>query len=130
VSDPDLKQRVGREGEAAAERFLRKQGYRILAKNLRSDLGELDLVAEDGHVLVFIEVKTRRTDGYGGAVEAVHGRKQKKLIALASQYLARYHLMNRQCRFDVVLLQGGAQGVTRIDHVKHAFEVPGDDSRW
>ncbi len=130
MSQSNARQVVGQAGEAEAERYLRHKGYRIVARNLRSQLGELDLVAEDGQVLVFVEVKARRTEEYGGAVEAVHARKQKKLIELASQYLARYHLMHRQCRFDVVLLQDGVQGETHIDHVQNAFEVSGDDRRW
>jgi putative endonuclease len=126
----DPRRLFGQEGEATAERYLRLKGYRIVAKNLRSSLGELDLVAEDGQVLVFIEVKARRTGEYGGAIHAVHRRKRGKLIQLASQYLARHHLSNRTCRFDVVLLQGTDTSVPRIEHIKNAFDVPGDDLRW
>jgi putative endonuclease len=125
----DPRRLFGQEGEATAERYLRQKGYRIVAKNIRSSLGELDLVAEDGRVLVFVEVKARRTGEYGGAIHAVHRRKQEKLIQLASQYLARHHLSNRICRFDVVLLQGTAS-CPLIEHIKSAFDVPGDDLRW
>jgi putative endonuclease len=126
----DPRRLFGQEGEATAECYLRRKGYRIVAKNLRSTLGELDLVAEDGRVLVFVEVKARRTGEYGGAIHAVHRRKQEKLIQLASQYLARHHLSNRICRFDVVLLQGADTSAPLIEHIKSAFEVPGDDLRW
>jgi putative endonuclease len=126
----DPRRLFGQEGEVAAERYLRRKGYRIVAKNLRSSLGELDLVAEDGRVLVFVEVKARRTGEYGGAIHAVHRRKQEKLIQLASQYLARHHLSNRICRFDVVLLQGTDTSAPLIEHIKSAFDVPGDDLRW
>lgn len=126
----DPRRLFGQEGETAAERYLRQKGYRIVAKNLRSSLGELDLVAEDGRVLVFVEVKARRTGEYGGAIHAVHRRKQEKLIQLASQYLARHHLSNRICRFDVVLLQGNDTSTPLIEHIKSAFDVPGDDRRW
>jgi len=126
----DPRRLFGQEGEVAAERYLRRKGYRIVAKNLRSSLGELDLVAEDGRVLVFVEVKARRTGEYGGAIHAVHRRKQEKLIQLASQYLARHHLSNRICRFDVVLLQGTNTSAPVIEHIKSAFDVPGDDLRW
>jgi len=126
----DPRRLFGQEGEAAAERFLKGKGYRILARNLRSSIGELDLVAEDGSVLVFVEVKARRTEEFGGAIEAVDRRKQEKLIQLASQFLARHHLTKRPCRFDVVLLQGGDSGASRIEHIPNAFEVPGDDQRW
>lgn len=126
----DPRRLFGQEGETAAARYLQRKGYRILAKNLRSSLGELDLVAEDGAVLVFVEVKARQTDRFGGAIHAVHERKQKKLIQLASQYLARHHWMGRPCRFDVVLLQGAGNADEQIEHIENAFEVPGEDLRW
>ena len=120
----------GQAGESAAEEYLRRKGYRIVARNLRFPLGELDLVAEDGQVLVFVEVKARRTDAFGGAIHAVHHRKQEKLIQLAAQYLARHHIKDRLCRFDVVLLQGSDATVPQIDHIQNAFEISGDDLRW
>ncbi len=126
----DPRRLFGQEGESAAEQYLRHKGYRIVARNLRSSVGELDLVAEDGQVLVFVEVKARRTDGFGGAIHAVHQRKQEKLIQLAAQYLARHHLKDRPCRFDVVLLQGTDAVASQIEHIQNAFEVPGDDLRW
>ena len=126
----DPRRLFGQEGESAAEQYLRHKGYRIVARNLRSSVGELDLVAEDGQVLVFVEVKARRNDAFGGAVHAVHQRKQEKLIQLASRYLARHHLRGRQCRFDVILLQGRGAVTPQIEHIQNAFEVPGDDLRW
>jgi putative endonuclease len=126
----DPRKLFGQEGESAAEQYLRNKGYRILARNVRSSVGELDLVAEDGQVLVFVEVKARRTDAFGGAIHAVHQRKQEKLIQLAAQYLARHHLKDRPCRFDVVLLQGTNAEASRIEHIENAFDVPGDDLRW
>jgi putative endonuclease len=126
----DPRRLLGQEGETTAERYLRHKGYRIMARNLRSSLGELDLVAEDGPVLVFVEVKARRTGAFGGAIHAVHQRKQEKLIQLAAQYLARHHIKDRLCRFDVVLLQSGEAVATQIEHIENAFEVSGDDLRW
>jgi putative endonuclease len=126
----DPRKFFGREGESAAEEYLRQKGYRIVARNLRSSVGELDLVVEDGRVLVFVEVKARRTDAFGGAIHAVHQRKQEKLIQLAAQYLARHHVKDRPCRFDVVLLQGPGAVAPQIEHIQNAFEVSGDDLRW
>jgi len=126
----DPRKLFGQEGESAAEEYLRHKGYRIVARNVRSSVGELDLVAEDGQVLVFVEVKARRTDAFGGAIHAVHQRKQAKLIQLAAQYLARHHLKDRPCRFDVVLLQGTNVKASQIEHIQNAFEIPGDDLRW
>ena len=126
----DPRRLFGQEGEATAERYLRRKGYRIVAKNLRSTLGELDLVAEDGRVLVFVEVKARRSEDFGGAIHAVHRQKQEKLIQLASQYLAKHHLTDRTCRFDVVLLQGTDASAPQIEHIQNAFDVSGGDLRW
>jgi len=130
VASHDRRKLFGQAGESAAEEYLRRKGYRILERNLRSSVGELDLVAEDGPVLVFVEVKARSTDGFGGAIHAVHQRKQAKLIQLAAQYLARHHLNDRLCRFDVVVLQGSDAVASAIEHVQNAFDVPGDDLRW
>jgi putative endonuclease len=88
------------------------------------------LVAEDGAVLVFVEVNARHTDAFGGAVDAVHRPKQDKLIQLAAQYLARHHIKNRPCRFDVVLVQESEANDPQVDHIQNAFEVSGDDLRW
>ncbi|RPH81413.1 MAG: YraN family protein [Nitrospiraceae bacterium] len=126
----DPRKLFGQAGESAAEEYLRRKGYRIVGRNLRSPVGELDLVAEDGQVLVFIEVKARRTDAFGGAIHAVHHRKQEKLIQLAAQYLARHHIKGRLCRFDVVLLQGADDVAPQIEHIQNAFEISGDDLRW
>jgi putative endonuclease len=119
MSDP--RHQFGQAGESWAEQFLRAKGYRILERNLRTPLGELDLVAEDAGVLVFVEVKARSTEAFGGALSAVDHRKQRKLIKLASQYLAQHHWSNRLCRFDVVLVQG--QDRHQIEHLQNAFEV-------
>jgi putative endonuclease len=126
----DPRRLFGQEGESVAERYLRRKGYRILERNARTSVGELDLVVEDGAVLVFVEVKARHTDAYGGAVYAVHRGKQDKLIQLAAQYLARHHINNRPCRFDVVLVQGSETSDPQVDHIQNAFEVSGDDLRW
>ena len=120
----------GETAETEAERYLRRNGYRIMARNLRSTTGELDLVAERGGVLIFVEVKGRQTSAYGGAAYAVDQRKQARLIRLAAQYLARHRVRDRACRFDVVLCHGGITTPARIEHVENAFEVPGDDLRW
>ena len=113
----------GQTSERLAEQFLVSKGYRIVERNLRTSLGELDLVAEDGNVLVFVEVKGRTTDAFGGARLAIDHRKQHKLIQLASQYLAQRHLSDKACRFDVVLVQGDSTPMGQIEHLENAFEV-------
>ncbi len=125
----DPRHEFGRDSETNAEQFLRRKGYAILERNLRTTIGELDLVADDHGVLVFVEVKARTTGAFGGALLAVDRRKQAKLIRLARQYLARRHLSDRVCRFDVVLVQGDAESSFRIEHIEHAFDVP-DQAGW
>ena len=120
----------GKLAESDAERYLRSKGYRILDRNVRSSIGELDLVAKTGDVLVFVEVKARSTRAYGGAIHAVDARKQARLVRLAARYLAAHRLRNPPCRFDVILCTGGAGKASGIEHIEGAFEVPGDDLRW
>lgn len=125
----DPRHQFGQDSEASAEQFLRRKGYAILERNLRTTIGELDLVADDHGVLVFVEVKARTTGAFGGALLAVDRRKQAKLIRLAGQYLAQRHLSDRVCRFDVVLVQGDAESSFQIEHIEHAFDVP-DQAGW
>lgn len=126
----DARKQTGLQGEARAEAVLRRKGYRILARNLRSSTGELDLVADDHGVLVFVEVKARRTPAFGGVSFAVDPRKQLRVIRQAAQYLAHHRIRNRPCRFDVVLLSDDGAGTPQVEHIRNAFEVPGDDLRW
>ena len=116
----------GRKAESEVERYLRRNGYRILQRNARSWFGELDLVAQIEQVLVFVEVKARRTTAFGGAPYAVHARKQDKLVRLAAHYLARHGT----CQFDVLLYTESATGHLEIEHLEHAFEVSGDQLQW
>jgi putative endonuclease len=127
MSDP--RHQFGQDSETRAELFLRRKGYAILERNLRTRIGELDLVADDHGVLVFVEVKARTSGAFGGALLAVDRRKQAKLIRLAGQYLAQRHLSDRVCRFDVVLVQGDAESSFQIKHIEHAFDVP-DQTGW
>lgn len=123
MTTADPRHQFGHASESWAEQFLREKGYRILERNLRTPLGELDLVAEDAGVLVFVEVKGRMTDAFGGALLAVNRRKQAKLVQLASQYLAQRHMSDRPCRFDVVLIQGAPSAQGQIEHLQNAFGV-------
>jgi putative endonuclease len=120
----------GRKAESAAEQYLRGLGYRIRDRNVRFSYGELDLVVERAGVLVFVEVKARRTDSYGGAPYAVDSRKQARIIRLAAQYLARHKLKNQSCRFDVLLCAGESIDPSVIEHIENAFDVPGEQLQW
>ena len=120
ISDP--RHQFGQASELQAEQFLVAKGYRILDRNVRTFLGELDLVAEDQGVVVFVEVKGRTTEAFGGALLAVDHRKRVKLTKLAAQYLAQRHWSDKECRFDVVLVQGKSSDQGRIEHLQNAFD--------
>ena len=118
------KLRRGGEGERAAAKFLEGRGYRILASNYRTRLGEIDLIADDRGTLVFIEVKVRGTDVFGGPAMAITLAKQARIARLAQQYVSGRRLEERPCRFDAVLITGDDSNSQRIELVTAAFEVP------
>jgi len=126
---PDPHQ-FGKQSERLAERYLQKKGFRIIDRNVRLPGGELDLVARCGPTMVFIEVKARRTQLFGGTAYAINGRKRQRIITLAMRYLAQRHLKDQDCRFDVVLCDGAHSSSPTIEHIVNAFEVPGEDFRW
>ncbi len=114
---------LGERGEREAERFLRRLGYIIVARQRRDRLGEIDLVAVDGRTVVFVEVKTRRSHDAGHPVEAVDEDKQRRLTRLALAFLKRHDLLNYPARFDVVAVtwpDGARRPV--IQHFRNAFE--------
>ena len=113
----------GAAGEAAAEEFLRLSGYRIVARNVRTKGGELDLVALDGETLCFVEIKARATAEYGRAIEAVGPQKQRRLARAALLFLAK-NRSQRPCRFDVLGLDRGRDGSWSFTLVKNAFDAP------
>ena len=92
----------GKFGEDLACQELERRGYVILARRYRQRGGELDIVAQDGPVIVFVEVKARDGHDYGEAGEAVTSRKRRTMTQLATDYLARHSLTEHPCRFDVV----------------------------
>ena len=92
----------GDEGELAAERYLRKQGYKIVERNFSVRQGEIDIIAKYKKTIVFVEVKTRRSDAFGSALEAVSPAKARKLAAAAYIYLAQHKLDDVDFRIDVI----------------------------
>ena len=126
-------QRFGESAEVLAEHWLRKKGYRILERNIRLPGGELDMIVRHGNMLVFVEVKARRTDKYGGAPYAIPRSKEQRMIKLAAQYMAQHTPKTSHpgpCRFDVILCQQNLDGPVDIQHIENAFEVSGEDLRW
>jgi putative endonuclease len=118
----DGKLTLGREGERVAEQFLKRKGYKLVERNYRCPVGEIDLIALDGRVIVFVEVKTRSGHGFGTPAEAVASWKQKKMIKTAMFFLHEKRLHNRAARFDVVGISWpGREPV--FEHIENAFEV-------
>lgn len=116
----------GNKSEQEAARYLEKRGYRIIDRNVRFRRGEIDLVAYDGDVLVFVEIKARRGVAYGGTRWAVDERKQRRLSRLAMQYLSKRSGSAGACRFDLVLIEGSSAGPMTVELIQNAFDAKGD----
>ncbi|MCI0378413.1 MAG: YraN family protein [Gemmataceae bacterium] len=117
----------GSRSERAAAKFLKRQGFRILARNFTCDLGELDLVALDADCIVFAEVRSTEAGASSRPAESVDLAKQKRLSRLALYYLQKKRLLNHPARFDVLSVswpEGSRQPT--IQHIKNAFEAVGD----
>ena len=122
---------LGRRGENAAARYLRRLGYVIVARGHRGLIGEIDLVAVDGRTLVFIEVKTRTSQDAGHPADAVDEKKQRRLTRLALSYLKRHDLLENPARFDVVAVTWPNNGNRPvIEHFQNAFEPVGFDGMF
>lgn len=112
----------GKKGEALAEQYLVAQGFCILARNYRARHKEIDLIAEDGDVLAFIEVKYYKEKSLRDVHAAVDKQKQKNIIAAARYYLAEQNILERFTRFDVVLIEHDRHSaVKNIELFKDAF---------
>ncbi len=115
--------RLGQEGEEAAAGLLARKGYALLARNWRQARLELDMVCRDGDTIVFVEVKTRSSDRYGGPAHAVSPSKQRVLCRAARAWLAAHEAWDKPCRFDVICaLRTG--DTLHLEHFCHAFDCP------
>lgn len=115
--------RDGAAAEALAARHLERHGLTIIARNVRCRGGEVDLIADDGRSLVFVEVRLRKNGRFGGAAASITASKQRRVILAAQHWLAgdgRRHA-NRACRFDAILLDG--LDAARIDWIRGAFDA-------
>jgi putative endonuclease len=111
---------LGKRGEELAARFLEKRGFILLARNHRTPVGELDIIARDRKHLLFVEVKTRRSAAFGVPAEAVGAHKQRQIIRSAQWYLATVRYPDLQPRFDVIAVIAG-RGEPVISHIPNAF---------
>lgn len=112
---------LGKEGEEMAVDFIRKQGFKIIKKNYRTAFGEIDIIARDKDVIVFIEVKTRADSFFGHPFEAVNHRKREKIKKVALCYMKGLKKEN-PARFDVLSIRL-ENGKHTVEHIRDAFEV-------
>lgn len=119
----DPRQQMGRDGEALARAALRRGGYEILEERYRTPFGEIDVIARDGDTLVFVEVKARRDDHFGGGAAAVTVRKQRTITRVAQAYLARTRLHHLASRFDVVVIEWPVDAPPRAQIIRSAFDA-------
>jgi len=115
-------QKFGEKGESIAECHLKKKGYKILERNYRTKLGEIDIIAKDKKTIVFVEVKTRKSWQFGNPKGAVTPAKQRKISMVALQYLKTMNRHNTKARFDVVAVTA-TRDTPQIEIIKNAFEL-------
>jgi putative endonuclease len=119
------RQMLGLIGEALAAATLTERGYAILERRFRTDRGEIDIVAQDGPTLVFVEVRARATDECGAAAETVTDAKKRQVSRMAAAYLATHEAGSRPCRFDVVAIDRALSAVPEITVYADAFDAAG-----
>lgn len=116
---------IGKMGEDVAVNFLKRKGYKIIQRNYKNKLGEIDIIAKDSSALCFIEVKTRTNLKFGYPQEAITAAKQKKINKVALSYLKQYNLLNIPARFDIVSVVSNNQNKFDIEIIKDAFSLDG-----
>ncbi|MCA8992306.1 MAG: YraN family protein [Planctomycetaceae bacterium] len=121
-----LRKLFGDRGENLAAKFLRNKGYKILARQSRNFVGEIDIIASHGERIVFVEVKTRTSNRAGHPAEAVTTQKQKQIGRAALVWLKRNNLLDRGCRYDVIAITWQDRQDPLIEHFESAFAPPID----
>jgi putative endonuclease len=114
---------TGKQGESRARAVLERHGYAILATRYRTRFGEIDIVCDDAGTTVFVEVKARRSARKGSAAEAVSAYKQRRLAAMALDYLAWTGRLQQRARFDVVAIDGFGTDKEQTRVIQNAFVV-------
>lgn len=118
------RRQIGALAENIAAEFLAAQGLRLLQRNFRRRVGELDLIAREADVLVIAEVRTRSSDAYGGAAASVDHMKRRRIVRTAELLLQRNKALARlPVRFDVIVVSALESREPRVEWIKHAFEA-------
>jgi len=124
---PDNRINLGREGEDLAAGFLSRNGYKIILRNYKTKLGEVDIIAWDKETICFVEVKTRSSNTCGLGSEAVQLKKQRQLAKAALIYLKEKNFLDKPARFDVISIDSFPEK-GEIKLLKNAFELNGSFS--
>jgi putative endonuclease len=114
-------QKFGKRGESVAVKHLKQSGYKIIERNYRTKLGEIDIIAKDRETWVFIEVKSRKTSAFGRAKYAVTAAKQRKICMVALAYLKAVKRSRARARFDLVAVDATGETL-QVEIIKNAFE--------
>ena len=118
-----VRQELGESGENLAVSELTAKGYAVVARRYRTRYGEIDIIANDGETLVFVEVRRKSGEGYGAAVESITPEKRRRVIRMAVEYLARHDQYDKcPVRFDVVAIDDQPDGTPRITLIRAAFD--------
>ena len=110
---------LGNQAEKVALSYLEQKGLTLIKKNYQTRLGEIDLIMQDGKSIVFVEVRLRKNNIFGGASENITQAKQRKIAKVAEQFLQ--HHGNQACRFDAIVMEKAE--IQHIQWIKHAFDV-------
>ena len=121
---------LGERGEVRAWDFLKKQGYKILEKNYRCKIGEIDVICEKDRRLIFVEVKTRTSSRFGGPEEAVTKQKQNKMSRLAEWYVKDKKVSEQKMGFAVVAIEWGSSREPEIKLIENAFSLEQTDHEY
>lgn len=113
------KDTLGKKGETQACLYLKKKGFKIIAKNYKNAIGEIDIIAKDKDYIVFVEVKTRMSRAFGDPLEVINQEKRNKIRNIATMYLKERKQLESNCRFDVIAVLG--DNCDDIRHVENAF---------
>ena len=116
------KQVVGRWGEDTAAQYLAANGYTVLARNVHSAHGEIDIIASKDGLLIFVEVKTRSSHTFAYPEDSVTRRKQAYLLSAAEDYLQAHPESGDSWQFDVIAVEGAPGGKAQIDHFENVIE--------
>lgn len=113
---------IGKQGEQIAANYIEQKGYQIVERNYRFGRGEIDIIAEQENMLIFIEVKTKKFGDFGDPIQWINRRKQRQIGTVARGYLYEKKIDNRDCRFDVITLKW-ENGAYEINHIENAFWI-------